>query len=94
MVLQIYIHLSYCSRSGLNFERTETLPTLGTLPRWRHYFSNTTEQQQFQGENMTDPRILLQPAPVYSRDDTNIDRVSLTSDADTRFKEGNRVQKI
>jgi hypothetical protein len=82
MMLQIYMHLAYSSRpTPLNFERTATLPTLGTLPRWRRYMTSLTERQQ---EN-ADSR-LTQPARIYSHQDYNIDRVSFSSDIDMPVK--------
>lgn len=94
IVLQIHFHLhmNSLSRNNAAAEHTSNLPTLGTLPRWRHYFSNTPEQCQAGARNgIPDPRYQLQRSSIYSREDIDIDRVSMSSDIDTRIKEANRV---
>ncbi|KXN80850.1 hypothetical protein AN958_07121 [Leucoagaricus sp. SymC.cos] len=96
IVLQIHFHLSAQSRNNLNVdEQTSNLATLGTLPRWRHYFSTTTElHQQQQGGGMPDARCQLQRCSTYSREDMDIvDQASLSSDSDTRIKEASRVPR-
>ncbi|KAJ3565214.1 hypothetical protein NP233_g7782 [Leucocoprinus birnbaumii] len=90
IVLQIHFHLhmSTISANSNAAEQTSNLPTLGTLPRWRHYFSNTREQCQPSSINgMPDARYQLQ----YSREDIDIDRISMSSDIDARIKSGSRV---
>ncbi|KAF7771594.1 hypothetical protein Agabi119p4_5905 [Agaricus bisporus var. burnettii] len=79
MMLQIYLHLSRSARTTPNnlFEQTNTLPTLGTLPRWRQYMTSLTERQQ---QEYSDSR-LTQPARIYS---TN--QASVSSDIDIQVK--------